>query len=59
MHHAEILIDHFREMVGNWPVASCYFALCAPSPSLHPCPLGVHSAALHSVHQQNHSNLLE
>jgi len=27
MHHAEILIGHFREMVGNWPVASCYFAL--------------------------------
>jgi len=28
MYHAEILIGHFREMVGNWPVASCYFALC-------------------------------
>jgi len=28
MHHAEILIGHFGEMVGNWPVASCYFALC-------------------------------
>ena len=27
MHHAEILIGHFREMVGNWPVASCYLAL--------------------------------
>jgi len=22
------LIGHFREMVGNWPVASCYFAAC-------------------------------
>jgi len=21
------LIGHFREMVGNWPVAGCYFAL--------------------------------
>jgi len=30
MHHAEILISHFGEMVGNWPVASCYFALCSP-----------------------------
>jgi len=29
MHHADILIGHFREMVGNWPVASCYFALCS------------------------------
>ena len=28
MHRAEILIGHLREMVGNWPVASCYFALC-------------------------------
>jgi len=28
MHHAEILIGHFREMVRNWPVANCYFALC-------------------------------
>ena len=28
MHHGEILIGHFREMVRNWPVASCYFALC-------------------------------
>jgi len=28
MHHAEILIGHFREMVGNWPLVSCYFALC-------------------------------
>ena len=27
MHHAEILIGHFRETIGNWPVASCYFAL--------------------------------
>jgi len=27
MHHAEILIGHFREIIGNWPVASCYFAL--------------------------------
>jgi len=27
MHHAEILIGHFREMVGSWPVASCYFVL--------------------------------
>jgi len=27
MHYAEILIGHFREMVGIWPVASCYFAL--------------------------------
>jgi len=23
----KILIGHFREMVGNWPVASCYYAL--------------------------------
>jgi len=30
MHHAEILIGRFGEMVGNWPVASCYFALCVP-----------------------------
>jgi len=30
MHHAEILIGHFREMVGNWPVASFYFALYLP-----------------------------
>jgi len=28
MHHAEILIGHFREMVGNWPVASSYLAPC-------------------------------
>jgi len=28
MHHAQILIGHFRKMVGNWPVASYYFALC-------------------------------
>ena len=30
MHHAEILIGHFREMVRNWPVTSCYFVLCGP-----------------------------
>jgi len=41
MHHAEVLIGHFREMVGNWPVASCYFALCrlhtpaTPRPNTH------------------------
>jgi len=28
MHHAEILIGHFRETVRNWPVASSYFTLC-------------------------------
>jgi len=28
MHHAEILIGHFREMARNWLVASCYFVLC-------------------------------
>jgi len=27
MHHAKILVGHFREMVRNWPVASCYFTL--------------------------------
>jgi len=27
MHYAEVLIGHFREMVGNWPLASWYFAL--------------------------------
>ena len=27
MLHAEFLIGCFREMVGNWPVVSCYFAL--------------------------------
>ena len=28
VHHAEILIGHFREMVGHWPVASCYLTEC-------------------------------
>jgi len=27
MHHAEILIGHFREMVGNWPVASKFSSI--------------------------------
>ena len=41
MHHAEILIGHFREIVRNWPVASCYFVLCTshrliPRPSPPP-----------------------
>jgi len=33
MHHAEILIGHFGEMVGNWPLPSCYFALSTWSPA--------------------------
>jgi len=34
MHHVKILTGHFRGMVRNWPVASCYsvyFALCRVS----------------------------
>jgi len=25
VYHAEILLGDFGEMVGDWPVASCYF----------------------------------